>query len=167
MKKLSCSLFVSISATLINSSVTFPSSQRRVDAPSEAKAQTGWSERNHDASHLNHEFYLELSTQFDHVVKQVSPALDRVFREWIGRPLDTDLWKDVRLSGFGVEPLNIVPITWDDFTKVLEDDQLWLLVYAARMYSVIPKRAFKSDDEATRFRSLVTERIPGRKGSAA
>ena len=113
MKKLSCSLFVSISATLINSSVTFPSSQRRVDAPSEAKAQTGWSERNHDASHLNHEFYLELSTQFDHVVKQVSPALDRVFREWIGRPLDTDLWKDVRLSGFGVEPLNSVPITWD------------------------------------------------------
>ena len=112
-------------------------------------------------------FYLELSTQFDHVVKQVWPALDRVFREWIGRPLDTDLWKDVRLSGFGVEPLNIVPITWDDFTKVLEDDQLWLLVYAARMYSVIPKRAFKSDDEATRFRSLVTERIPGRKGSAA
>jgi len=58
-------------------------------------------------------------------------------------------------------------ITWDDFTKVLEDDQLWLLVYGARMYSVIPKRAFKSDDEATRFRSLVTERIPGRKGSAA
>ncbi|OLE87724.1 MAG: hypothetical protein AUG08_11075 [Acidobacteria bacterium 13_1_20CM_2_55_15] len=58
-------------------------------------------------------FYLELSTQFDHVVKQVWPALDRVFREWIGRPLDTDLWKDVRLSGFGVEPLNIVPITWD------------------------------------------------------
>ena len=113
MKKLSCSLFVSISATLINSSVTFPSSQRRVDAPSEAKAQTGWSERNHDASHLNHEFYLELSTQFDHVVKQVWPALDRVFREWIGRPLDTDLWKDVRLSGFGVEPLNSVPITWD------------------------------------------------------
>jgi len=112
-------------------------------------------------------FYLELSTQFDHVVKQVWPALDRVFREWIGRPLDTDLWKDVRLSGFGVEPLNIVPITWDDFTKVLEDDQLWLLVYGARMYSVIPKRAFKSDDEATRFRSLVTERIPGRKGSAA
>ena len=133
MKKLSCSLFVSISATLINSSVTFPSSQRRVDAPSEAKAQTGWSERNHDASHLNHEFYLELSTQFDHVVKQVSPALDRVFREWIGRPLDTDLWKDVRLSGFGVEPLNIVPTTWDDFTKVLEDDQLWLLVYGAHV----------------------------------
>ena len=53
-------------------------------------------------------FYLELSTQFDHVVKQVWPALDRVFREWIGRPLDTDLWKDVRLSGFGVEPLNSV-----------------------------------------------------------
>src|SRR5438093_763058 len=77
------------------------------------RRRRGWSERNHDASHLNHEFYLELSTQFDHVVKQVWPALDRVFREWIGRPLDTDLWKDVRLSGFGVEPLNSVPITWD------------------------------------------------------
>ena len=119
-------------------------------------------------------FYLELSTQFDHVVKQVWPALDRVFREWIGRPLDTDLWKDVRLSGFGVEPLNSVPITWDVMFETtgekwlaITDDQFWLLVYGARMYSVIPKRAFKSDDEATRFRSLVTERIPGRKGSAA
>lgn len=58
-------------------------------------------------------------------------------------------------------------ITWDHFTKVLEDDRLWLLVYGTRMYSVIPKRAFKDRNEVTRFRLLVAERIPLRKEHAA
>ena len=50
-------------------------------------------------------------------------------------------------------------LTWDHYTKVLEDDRLWLLVYGSRMYSVIPKRALKSDDEVARFRSLVAQNI--------
>ena len=58
-------------------------------------------------------FYLGLPARFDQLVKQVRPGLDRVFQEWIGRPLNTDLWQDVQLSGFGVEGVNIVPITWD------------------------------------------------------
>ncbi|HLX62856.1 MAG TPA: YcxB family protein [Planctomycetota bacterium] len=50
-------------------------------------------------------------------------------------------------------------VTWDHFTKVLEDERLWLLVYGTRMYSVIPKRVFKSNDERIRFRTLVDENI--------
>jgi hypothetical protein len=58
-------------------------------------------------------FYLGLPAQFDLLVKQLRPALDRAFQEWIGRPLNPDLWQDVRLSGFGIEDLKIVPTTWD------------------------------------------------------
>jgi hypothetical protein len=39
--------------------------------------------------------------------------VDRVFREWIGRPLSPYLWQDVKLAGFGVENPGAVPITWD------------------------------------------------------
>jgi len=53
-------------------------------------------------------------------------------------------------------------ITWEHYTKVLEDDRLWLLVYGRRMYSVIPKRAFKDDNEMDRFRSLVAQNIVAR-----
>jgi len=55
-------------------------------------------------------------------------------------------------------------VTWDHYTKVLEDDRLWLLVYGTRMYSVIPKRALKGDDEMARFRSLVAQNIVARRG---
>ena len=58
-------------------------------------------------------------------------------------------------------------VTWDHYTKVLEDDRLWLLVYGTRMYSVIPKRALKSDDEVARFRSLVAQNIVARSGQGA
>ena len=58
-------------------------------------------------------------------------------------------------------------LTWDHYTKVLEDDRLWLLVYGSRMYSVIPKRALKSDDEVARFRSLVAQNIVARSGQGA
>jgi hypothetical protein len=58
-------------------------------------------------------------------------------------------------------------LTWAHYTKVLEDDRLWLLVYGTRMYSVIPKRALKSNDEVARFRSLVAQNIVARSGKGA
>jgi hypothetical protein len=36
---------------------------------------------------------------------------------------------------------------------------MWLLIYGKRMYSVVPKRAFASDADMTRFRSLVAQHI--------
>ena len=58
-------------------------------------------------------------------------------------------------------------VTWEHYSKVLEDDRLWLLVYGMRMYSVIPKRVFKGDDEVARFRSLVAQNIVARRGQGA
>jgi hypothetical protein len=50
-------------------------------------------------------------------------------------------------------------IAWDHYSKVLENDRLWLLVYGSRMYTVIPKRAFENENQARRFRQLVAKRI--------
>ncbi|MEP7028255.1 MAG: YcxB family protein [Candidatus Eisenbacteria bacterium] len=46
-------------------------------------------------------------------------------------------------------------VAWDHYTKVLEDDRSFLLVYGSGMYTVIPKRAFPNAAEAEEFRSLV------------
>jgi hypothetical protein len=31
----------------------------------------------------------------------------------VGRPLNTDIWQDVELDGFGVEDSAAVPVAWD------------------------------------------------------
>lgn len=58
-------------------------------------------------------FFLALVPQFDRTTDQVRPALDQVFRKWLDRPLDQDLWRDVKLAGFGVEDPREEPVQWD------------------------------------------------------
>lgn len=58
-------------------------------------------------------FYLALPAKFEQVVEQVRPVLDGVFREWIGRPLNPDLWQEVKLGGFNVEDPSVAPTQWD------------------------------------------------------
>ncbi|HEY3806564.1 MAG TPA: YcxB family protein [Kofleriaceae bacterium] len=51
-------------------------------------------------------------------------------------------------------------IEWNLFTDLVEDDQLFLLVYAApRSYAVVPKRAFESEASQAEFRELARECI--------
>ena len=57
-------------------------------------------------------------------------------------------------------------LAWSHYTRVLESDRVFLLVYGKRMYTVIPKRAFPNDAEIGRFRDLVRRRI-GSSGAAA
>ena len=59
------------------------------------------------------EFYLALPMRFERVLDSARPALDRVLREWLGRPLSPDIWKDVKLGGFGLENPDVVPTAWD------------------------------------------------------
>lgn len=58
-------------------------------------------------------FFLALVPEFNRIVDQVRPALERVFREWLDRPLNQDLWQDVKLAGFGVEDPRETPRQWD------------------------------------------------------
>ena len=48
-------------------------------------------------------FFLALVPEFNQIVERVRPAVDRVFREWLDRPLSRDVWQDVKLAGFGVD----------------------------------------------------------------
>ena len=49
-------------------------------------------------------------------------------------------------------------LAWATYSRVLEDERVWLLVYGSRMYTVVPKRAF--DDEGRRtFRDLVSRHV--------
>ncbi len=50
-------------------------------------------------------------------------------------------------------------IKWNHFSRLLENDRLCLLIYGTRMYSVIPKRAFKMEGELESFRALVHNNI--------
>jgi len=58
-------------------------------------------------------FFLALIPEFNRIIEQVQPALDRVFREWMDRPLSQELWQDVKLAGFGVEDPRDTPTQWD------------------------------------------------------
>lgn len=46
-------------------------------------------------------------------------------------------------------------LAWTHYHKLMENDDIFLLIYGRKMYSVIPKNAFKDAEEITRFRQLV------------
>jgi hypothetical protein len=50
-------------------------------------------------------------------------------------------------------------IQWDLFSSFLENNRVCLLVYGPQMYSVIPKRAFKTEADLEVFRTLVRAKI--------
>lgn len=53
-------------------------------------------------------------------------------------------------------------IQWSLYTKVLEDDRFYLMIYGEDMISVIPKRAFTSAAQEAAFDALLTTKLPAR-----
>lgn len=49
-------------------------------------------------------------------------------------------------------------LAWSQYTRVLEDPHVWLLVYGPRMYTVLPKRAFTPESEQA-FRALLARHV--------
>src|SRR5262245_14984479 len=58
-------------------------------------------------------FFLSRVREFDRIVSLARPRLDEVFKEWLDRPVSSDLWADVKLAGFGVEDPAADPVSWD------------------------------------------------------
>lgn len=53
-------------------------------------------------------------------------------------------------------------VKWDHYTKVVETDRIFVLVYGKQMYSVIPKRALPGEEEVRTLRNLLNQCIaPG------
>jgi hypothetical protein len=51
-------------------------------------------------------------------------------------------------------------VQWSLYTKVLENDRFYLLVYGKNMISVIPKRAFASAQQEAAFDALLKRKLP-------
>ena len=58
-------------------------------------------------------FYLSRVGEFEAIVREARPQLEKVAIEWLGRPLAENLWDDVKLAGFGIEDLEDSPPKWD------------------------------------------------------
>lgn len=53
-------------------------------------------------------------------------------------------------------------LKWDSYSRLLENESLFLLIYGSRMYTVIPKRAFHTAADLNTFRDLVSGKVVSR-----
>ena len=53
-------------------------------------------------------------------------------------------------------------LDWSHYDGVLEDEQLFLLIYGQQMYSVIPKRCFGEPGDREVFKQLIEAKITNR-----
>ena len=51
-------------------------------------------------------------------------------------------------------------LQWSLYTKVLENERFYILVYGKHMISVIPKRAFQNSNQEAAFNQLLGRKIP-------
>jgi hypothetical protein len=54
---------------------------------------------------------------------------------------------------------------WGLYTRVLENERFYVLVYGKGMISVIPKRAFTTSDQETTFRKMLRRKLGHTQGS--
>ena len=52
-------------------------------------------------------------------------------------------------------------IQWSLYSRVIENERFYLLVYGRNMMSVIPKRAFENSQQQDAFEALLRRRLPG------
>lgn len=51
-------------------------------------------------------------------------------------------------------------LQWTHYERVIENPNLFLLVYGKGLYTLIPKRCFGAEAEINRFRALLADKIP-------
>jgi hypothetical protein len=61
-------------------------------------------------------------------------------------------------ASFQTEHLNS-KLDWSYYNKFLETDKFYLLFYGKAMFSIIPKRAFTSDEQQNQFRCILNKKI--------
>ena len=50
-------------------------------------------------------------------------------------------------------------VKWQAFELAIENHEYFLLVYAQKLYKIIPKRAFQNEEEIRLFRSTLAEQL--------
>ena len=51
-------------------------------------------------------------------------------------------------------------VKWEMYSNLVENEDLILLIYGKRMYTVIPKRCFSGAEDLNSFRALATKSLP-------
>jgi hypothetical protein len=72
------------------------------------------------------QFYLDLHARFDSIVTACHPKLEQVFRDWRGGQIPQDIFKGIKLMGFGLEDPQEQPIRWDVGFETTDDN--WLSI---------------------------------------
>jgi hypothetical protein len=63
-------------------------------------------------SAASRKFYLQLRDDFPRILSLARPRINQAILDWLNRPLNTNLWEDVRLHSFGVADPAGNPCEW-------------------------------------------------------
>lgn len=74
------------------------------------------------------QFYLNLPGHFDQILSAARPQLHQVFTEWFSQDLPQDIFKVVKLTGFGLEDARRKPVHWDISFETTGDKWLGIMV---------------------------------------
>ncbi len=74
------------------------------------------------------QFYLGLPARFDTIRIACRPSLEQVFRNWRGGHVPQDVFTAVKLTGFGVEDPQELPIRWEVGFETTDGDWLGITI---------------------------------------
>lgn len=59
------------------------------------------------------EFYKEIIPKYEKIIALVRSQLSTVFKEWLNKELPTDIFSEIKLSGFGLDDARSCSLKWD------------------------------------------------------
>jgi len=74
------------------------------------------------------QFYLNLLSRYDAILRACRPELERVFRTWRNAQLPENIFGVVKLTGFGVEDPAEQPVRWDISFETTDDNWLGISI---------------------------------------
>lgn len=74
------------------------------------------------------EWHLGLPARFERILELTKPELGKVFETWLQHELPEDIFKVVKLAGFGVENPEADPVRWDISFETIGDKWLGITI---------------------------------------
>jgi len=74
------------------------------------------------------DWYLGLPSKFNELVMLAKPELTKVFKKWLNQDIPEDLFKVVKLTGFGVEDPLATTIDWEMSFETIGEEWLGITI---------------------------------------
>ncbi len=71
---------------------------------------------------------LGLVNRYSLIIERVKPKLTEVYKHWFNRDLPSDIFKEMKLSGFDVEDPRTIPVKWDISFETTGDKWLGIII---------------------------------------